>query len=70
MRENGQELKMGDSKWVENPKRNICGSIRILSENFMKNGPAVFEKSRGHTDTQTHAHTHRHTYTQIKVGKG
>ena len=56
----------GDSKWIKTPKRNICGTIRILSENFMKIDPAVFEKSRGHTDT----HTDTHTYTQIKVGKG
>ena len=51
MREKGRALKSGDSKWVKNPKRNICGSIRILSKNFMKIGPAVFEKSRGHTHT-------------------
>ena len=64
MREKWRELKR--IKWVKNPKRNICGTIRILSKNFMKIGPAVFERSRGHTHTQTQTHT----YTQIKVGQG
>ena len=53
MREKGQKLKRVD--------RNICGTIRILSENFMKIGPAIFEKLRGHIDRQTHIQTHTHT---------
>ena len=68
MREKGQELKRGDSKWVKNPKRNICGNIRILSKNFMKSGPAVFEKSRRQTNRRTHR-KHTDTHTHI-VGKG
>ena len=35
----------------------------------MKIGPAVIEKSRGHTDTQTHTHTQTHIHTNIS-GKG
>ena len=69
MREKGKELKRGDIKWVKNPKRNICGTIRILSENFTKLGPAVFEKLHGHKDRHTYRHTHTHKlkWERVKV---